>query len=347
MNVFDVTFSAYGEAKFGMSSMMYSFASGAGSVVNILQTGWLFNKLLKWNVSIPIITSLTGVCGGGRLLTYSHVVIGIVWCLTAPNLVMALIGSLFFLIAYGCAAPTAPTIMSVRISHQPHPQTESTPSTQGVALSMVLIGGQSAYILAPNILGSLFSIDMNLPFLVSLVPCACSVVGSFVAIVVFIAMIVLHFIPGGRTAGQVPLRLALEDMMKEEKMRGVDNEYEMDVLASAGHVDADKQKKGENDASLETMPFESKKKENLDNADERYLMSLGDEGVDENAFMVPPRFDSIALTRRMTSTSSVTSTASRGTQQEHAEPDARSQKENEHAIHLSENSEEEDDDIAI
>ena len=209
MNVFDVTFSAYGEAKFGMSSMMYSFASGAGSVVNILQTGWLFNRLLKWNVSIPIITSLTGVCGGESLLTNS---------LTAPNLVMALIGSLFFLIAYGCAAPTAPTIMSVRISHQPHPQTESTPSTQGVALSMVLIGGQSAYILAPNILGSLFSIDMNLPFLVSLVPCACSVVGSFVAIVVFIAMIVLHFIPGGRTAGQVPLRLALEDMMKEEKM---------------------------------------------------------------------------------------------------------------------------------
>ena len=120
MNVFDVEFSAYGEAKFGMSSMMYSFASGAGSLVNIIQTGFLFNKLLKWNVSIPIITSLTGVCGGRCLGGKSPIVIGIVWCLTAPNLTMALIGSLFFLIAYGCAAPTAPTIMSVRISRQPH-----------------------------------------------------------------------------------------------------------------------------------------------------------------------------------------------------------------------------------
>ena len=211
---------------------------------------------------------------------------------------------------------------------------------------MVLIGGQSAYILAPNILGTLLSIDMSLPFLVSLVPCMIPRIGSCLAIVVFVAMTVLHFIPGGSTAGQVPLRLALEDMMKEEKMKGVDNEYEMEVLASAGRVDADRRKKGENDVPLETMPFESNKKENVDNADERYLMSLGDEGVDENAFTVPPRFDSIALTR-MTSTSSVTSTASRGTQQEHAEPDTKSPKENESAVHISENSDEEEDDIAI
>ena len=52
----------------------------------------------------------------------------------------------------------------------------------------------------------------------------------------FIAMLILHFIPGGKTAGQVPLRLALESLMKEEKMQGVDNEHEMEVLARTQHT---------------------------------------------------------------------------------------------------------------
>ena len=96
-----------------MTSSLFSLGSAIGAIINIFQTGWLFNKLVSHNVSIPLITSLTGVCGGAFTLPTSPIAIGIVWCLTSPNLTMALIGSLFFLMAYGCAAPTAPAIMSV------------------------------------------------------------------------------------------------------------------------------------------------------------------------------------------------------------------------------------------
>ena len=47
-------------------------------------------------------------------------------------------------------------------------------------------------------------------------------------------MTILNFIPGGRTAGQVPLRFALENMAKEAKIEFVDNEIEMEVIAMAG-----------------------------------------------------------------------------------------------------------------
>lgn len=104
INVFDVTFSVYGEEHFGVSSSLYSYTTAVGSMVNIFQTGWLFNRLLRWDVSIPLITSMTGVCGA----------IGIFTCLFAPNKAVAILGSVFFIFAYGCAAPTAPTVMSVR-----------------------------------------------------------------------------------------------------------------------------------------------------------------------------------------------------------------------------------------
>lgn len=65
----------------------------------------------------------------------------------------------------------------------------------------------------------------------------------------FIAMLILHFIPGGKTAGQVPLRLALESLMKEEKMQGVDNEHEMEVLARTQHTEVE-HKKEENDSAV-------------------------------------------------------------------------------------------------
>lgn len=47
-----------------MSSFEFSMASGLGSVINTIQTGWLFNKFLGWDVSIPLITCLSGVAGG-------------------------------------------------------------------------------------------------------------------------------------------------------------------------------------------------------------------------------------------------------------------------------------------
>lgn len=47
-----------------MSSFEFSMASGLGSVINTIQTGWLFNKFLAWDVSIPLITCLSGIAGG-------------------------------------------------------------------------------------------------------------------------------------------------------------------------------------------------------------------------------------------------------------------------------------------
>lgn len=43
--------------------LICSFASALGSIINVVQTGWLFNVFLKWNLSIPIITSFAGVTG--------------------------------------------------------------------------------------------------------------------------------------------------------------------------------------------------------------------------------------------------------------------------------------------
>lgn len=150
----------------------------------------------------------------------------------------------------------------------------------------MLIGGQSAYILAPNILSSLYAVDYRLPFYFSLVPCAA----------VFISMLILHFIPGGRTAGQVPLDLALESLVKAQKLEGVDNEHEEEVIARGGEKkkaekeDEKKDEQNDHDVMIEMVCMESKEK-GVENGDERWMME-DDHGVDMDAFVVPPRFNS-------------------------------------------------------
>ena len=89
--------------------------------------------------------------------------------------------------------------------------------------------------------------------------------------------------------------------MKEEKMRDVDNEHEMEVLASTQHTETET-KKGENDSALD-VAVESKKKEHLDNADDRYLMSIEEDGLDENGFVVQPQVNIITLADRLNSAS--------------------------------------------
>ena len=61
-----------------MTSSLFSLGSAIGAIINTFQTGWLFNKLISHNVSIPLITSLTGVCGGVFTLPTSPIAIGIV-----------------------------------------------------------------------------------------------------------------------------------------------------------------------------------------------------------------------------------------------------------------------------
>ena len=110
-------------------------------------------------------------------------------------------------------------------------------------------------------------------------------------------MLILHFIPGGRTAGQVPLEFALESMVKNQKLEGVDNEHEEEVIARGGEKKerekGEEEKKGdgnENDVMIEMVCMESKEK-GAENGDERWMME-DDHGVDMDAFIVPPRFNS-------------------------------------------------------
>ena len=155
-------------------------------------------------------------------------------------------------------------------------------------------------------------------------------------------MLILHFIPGGKTAGQVPLRLALESLMKEEKMQGVDNEHEMEVLARTQHTEVE-HKKGENDSALD-VAVDTKKKEHLDNADDRYLMSMEEDGLDENGLLKRSPVNIITLADRLNS-GSIASLHSIEGSQVHRESNTENQKD-EASVHIPESSEEEED-IAI
>jgi hypothetical protein len=104
-----------------------------------------------------------------------------------------------------------------------------------------------------------------------------------VGLVLFVVMIVLNFIPGGRTAGQVPLRFAMENLAKEAKLESLDNEREMEELARSDCKKGDKPE--ENDAGIE-MTIITKDGEN----DARIEMETH-AGVQEEDFFVPPRME--------------------------------------------------------
>ena len=63
-SVFDTVVPVYGQRKHELDSFTFSMMSVVGSLINIFQTGWLFNFLLRHGFSIPTITSWGG-------LTYS------------------------------------------------------------------------------------------------------------------------------------------------------------------------------------------------------------------------------------------------------------------------------------
>ena len=63
-SVFDTVVPVYGQRKHELDSFTFSMMSVVGSLINIFQTGWLFNFLLRYGFSIPTITSWGG-------LTYS------------------------------------------------------------------------------------------------------------------------------------------------------------------------------------------------------------------------------------------------------------------------------------
>lgn len=113
ISVFDISVAQFAEEQHQMSSFEFSMASALGSIINTFQTGWLFNRFLSWDISIPMITSLCGVAGGRSESLFLCVAIGVMICVYSTSKAADFIASLFILMAYGFAAPTAPTIMSV------------------------------------------------------------------------------------------------------------------------------------------------------------------------------------------------------------------------------------------
>ena len=109
-------FAQYAEEYHGMTSSQYSLTTAIGSIINIFQTGWLFNKLIQCDVSIPMISSYAGIAGGrfhSFTLSWLLLVIAMAICISSNSILMDFVGATFIMIAYGFVAPTAPTIMSV------------------------------------------------------------------------------------------------------------------------------------------------------------------------------------------------------------------------------------------
>ena len=116
-----------------------------------------------------------------------------------------------------------------------------------------------------------------------------------VGALVFIAMIILHFIPGGKTAGQVPLTFVLENMVKESKMASLDNEDEMDMSEKERMESKIKDSSNENEVLIEMVTMGSKQK-----PDDNEHMLMQEEPYDMNAFIIAPRFKSISSSRSVT-----------------------------------------------
>lgn len=124
---------------------------------------------------------------------------------------------------------------------------------------------------------------------------------------VFITMIILHFIPGGKTAGQVPLEFALESYVKDRKMEGVDNEHELEELTrdESNKLTSEAKKKFDNDVTIEMANLDRIKK----SVDNDAPILLDHERVDDDdAFLVPPRFDSFSRSSSRTITSNLSDT---------------------------------------
>ena len=101
--VFDTIVPVYGEGDKKLDSFIFSMMSVVGSLFNIVQTGWLYNFLIKKDLSIPTVSCLSGIA----------YVIAFVLCMS-PSKILYIIGGVMIIVGYGFAAPTAAAIMSVR-----------------------------------------------------------------------------------------------------------------------------------------------------------------------------------------------------------------------------------------
>lgn len=90
---------------------------------------------------------------------------------------------------------------------------------------MSQMGGQLAYVVSPLILEQLYGQQIDLPFVVTLIP----------AFVLFVVMLMCNYLPGGKLAGQVSLADTREHEVKLGMMNA-DNEFETEFLGADGRV---------------------------------------------------------------------------------------------------------------
>lgn len=63
-SIFDTVVSIYGMEHFQLDAFMFGVMSCIGSLVNMVQTGWLFTFLIRKDFSIPTMASWAGIVGG-------------------------------------------------------------------------------------------------------------------------------------------------------------------------------------------------------------------------------------------------------------------------------------------
>ena len=123
--IFDSIVSLYGADHFALDAFTYrpllspaltrSMMSCVGSLMNVFQTGWLYNFLIKKDFSIPTITSWGGIVYGWGAPHFSCLAVAMILCV-GTNKPMFIVGGVLIIVAYASAAPTAPSIFSVGLA---------------------------------------------------------------------------------------------------------------------------------------------------------------------------------------------------------------------------------------
>ncbi|CBK24756.2 Tetracycline resistance protein [Blastocystis hominis] len=101
-SIFDTVVSIYGMEHFQLDAFMFGVMSCIGSLVNMVQTGWLFTFLIHKDFSIPTMASWAGIVGALAM-----------FLCVAQDKNIFILGGIVIIVAYGFAAPAPPAIVSV------------------------------------------------------------------------------------------------------------------------------------------------------------------------------------------------------------------------------------------
>ena len=112
-SIFDTVVSIYGMEHFQLDAFMFGVMSCIGSLVNMVQTGWLFTFLIRKDFSIPTMASWAGIVGGRAVHCAVRSVALAMFLCVAQDKNIFIIGGIVIIVAYGFAAPAPPAIVSV------------------------------------------------------------------------------------------------------------------------------------------------------------------------------------------------------------------------------------------